>query len=257
MEVVDKSDTPVSLEGEILQGRYAIVEVTQVLGDWIRCVLFDMQQMTRRSAVVELREGAEPEVQLLPVEEPAEEPPAAPAVEEPPAAPPVEEQPAPPPEPAEAASPAPAAPPVEEQPAPEPAEAASPAPAAEEQPATPPEPSETPAEAQPARRRAKTGRLEAAWFALGAEREDRSDDEEEPDVEDGDVVIAPSKVEQVASELTTKTYMRYTLDHSGARHRVTGDSAAFAVLRQKKTPLLLALVGLAVVVVVLLLLFAR
>ena len=100
----------------------------------------------------------------------------------------------------------------------------APAPALTEASPTPtptPTPAPASAEAPPdpapsTERSQKPGRLEAAWFAAG-DKADEQIDEEARDEEDGDILIAPSKVEQVAVDLTTGTYRRYALDGTPAQ----------------------------------------
>jgi hypothetical protein len=285
-----------SLEGEILERRYAIVEVTSVHGDWVRCKVFDMQQMTQREAVVQIVESGEHEVQLLPAEEPAE---VKPIDARPAEAQPAEAEPEAPaePEPAEAkpseaeakpseaeAEPAEAKPEASAEPAepptapePEPARAAeadkapkppAPPPAPPPPPSPPLEPVEDPEllkredlelrredlEAFKEKAKAKPGKLEAAWFAVGDDADNISE-EDRPDADDGDLLIAPSKVEQKATELTTKTYMRYRIDTSNPQLRAARDSSPSAAVPGKSRAwlyLVAAGVGLAVLVVLLL-----
>lgn len=241
-----------SLEGEILQRRYAIVEVIQAHGDWYRCRVFDMQELGQRDAVVQIIEGEEPEIQLLPVESPPE--------------PPAE---VPPPPPAVSPEPPPVAVTVTEQPAPAVAEEpeskeATTETGAESTPPTeadgpPPRPDE-----KKGKRQAKPGRLEAAWFSLGARMEEATEEDQEDEEEAEDLIITPSKVHQVADELTTKTYMRYRLDatdpksESPPSSRQSGWSVALPVARNRRLVLLLAAaVGVIALVLVLVLLVAR
>jgi hypothetical protein len=152
---------PAALEGEILQQRFAVLQVYSRHGDWVRCRVFDMQAMAQHEAVVQLTEGAI-EVELIPADESASQAAS-------------QHAPAPPPEPSAASPP------------------------------------EAGASSRAAGRSSrKPGRLEAAWFAAGANAEAVS--EEDRPVEDGDIVIAPSKIERAATDITTGTYMRYALD---------------------------------------------
>jgi len=182
MEPMSKAD---QLEGEILQGRYAVLKIQSQHGDWVRCLVHDMQDHERREAMIQLGGDGEPELELLSDDE----------------TPPPVSVPEPPPAAAQPTTPVP--------PPPEPAPAAT-------RPTTPnpPPPPVPPArETDPTPERSKKpGRLEAAWFATGADA-DEVDEEDRP-VEDGDVLIAPSKVEQKAVDLTTGTYRRYALDGS-------------------------------------------
>lgn len=262
-------DSTASLEGEIVQRRYAIVEVNSTHGDWVRCRVFDMQEMAQRDAVVQIGEDGEHEIQLLPAEEPS------------------------PPQPAKAAAPTPAPAPVkaapvkavEPAPAPvkavEPARAPGPPPAPPPSPPMPPSPSLRPIEDPELLRRedlelrredleafkgktreknkagAKPGKLEAAWFAVGDDA-DNIAEEDRPDADDGDLLIAPSKVEQKATELTTKTYMRYRIDTSNPQLRAARNSAPPVALPGKgRLWLLLAAAGVGLAVLVVLLLALR
>jgi hypothetical protein len=184
-----------ALEGEILQRRFAVLQVLSQHGDWVRCRVHDMESHQRCEAMVQLGGTGEPEVELLPEDQtppPVDLPqPAAPAVAAPPPPPPP-----PPPVPAEA----------------------------------PPDPDPAPSDPDPApssERSQKPGRLEAAWFATGAKAGEQVD-EEAREEEDGDILIAPSKVEQIAVDLTTGTYRRYALDGTPA-HPV-------AVIAENSTP---------------------
>jgi hypothetical protein len=217
-----------SLEGEILQRRYAIVEVIQAHGDWFRCRVFDMQELGQREAVVQIIEGEEPEIQLLPVE------PTKPAAPEPAPEPPSAEP-----------------------------EAQATAAAAGPEAAAPPPPTDDGPPQKKGKVPAKPGRLEAAWFSLGARMEEATEEDRE-DEEEEDLVITPSKVHQVADELTTKTYMRYRLDatdptpESPPSAGQSGWSAALPVVRSRRLVLLLATAaGLIVLVLVVVLLVAR
>ncbi len=102
----------------------------------------------------------------------------------------------------------------------------------------------------------RAGRLEAAWFAAGADTE--AIPEEDRPVEDGDIVIAPSKVEQAASDITTGAYMRYRLDTTSNRTPAV-DAGVLAVPlrsghRRLLLPLLLGVAGVGLVLALLLLL---
>lgn len=238
-----------SLEGEILQRRYAIVEVIQAHGDWFRCRVYDMQELSQRDAVVQIIEGEEPEIQLLPVEPPAE-----------PAAPP------PPP----TGQPEPTTPVTVTEPTPTAPEPKPKAAASEPEPPAPPPPTgesgapPEPDEGKKGKGDAKPGRLEAAWFSLGARMEEATEEDPEDEKEAEDLIITPSKVHQVADELTTKTYMRYRLDatdpknESAAPSKQSGWSAALPVVRSRRLVLLLAAAaGLIALVLVMVLLVAR
>ena len=195
------------LEGEILEQRYAVVQVHSRHGDWVRCRIFDMQAMKRYEAVIELGED-EIVIELLDEVQEAPAPPAAAPSPAPPA-------PAPP---AVAPSPAPPAPAPPAPPAAAPPPPPAPQEAVVEASGIPPEVARilnTPVSSEPRPRiRIRTARLEAAWFAVGDSAEEVP--EEARRAEDGDVVIAPSKIEEVASDITTGTLQRYSLDTSAS-----------------------------------------
>jgi hypothetical protein len=159
-----------AIEGEILQRRFAVLQVLSQHGDWVRCRVHDMESHQRCEAMVRLGGEGEPEVELLPEDQ------------------------TPPPVDLTQLAPAPPPPPSSEPPS--------------------------------TGRSQKPGRLEAAWFATGAEAEEQAD-EEQRNQEDGDILIAPSKVEQAAVDLTTGTYRRYALDGTPAQPvaRIAGASA--------------------------------
>ena len=164
-----------SLEGEILHGRYAVLKVSGVHGDRVRCDVFDMQQTKRLQAEVRVHGAGEYELHLLPPDEGA----SAGGPAGPPPGPGVTQKPPPRPEGLGAAASPPAA--------------------------SAPDPG----------RKARPGKLEAAWFAVGADA-DRLADEDRPTAADGDLIIAPSRMEYVANDLTTGTYRRYSLDDPSA-----------------------------------------
>jgi len=209
------------LEGEILEQRYAVVQVHSRHGDWVRCRIFDMQAMKRYEAVIELGED-EIVIELLDEVQEAPAPPAAapspaPPAPAPPAVAPSPAPPAPAP-PAVAPSPAPPAPAPPAPPAAAPPPPPAPQEAVVEASGIPPEVARilnTPVSSEPRPRiRIRTARLEAAWFAVGDSAEEVP--EEARRAEDGDVVIAPSKIEEVASDITTGTLQRYSLDTSAS-----------------------------------------